>query len=363
MRFMNKKPNRFIFHQLRPAGGWRFWLAGIPIVVGFILSILSWVEVCVEHCSANEDYRLFGLPFAVAGLLFFSALFLIHSLSFRYPSLKRGVAWLLAAALGAELMFVWIQKYEVGSWCPICLTIAATIALAGGILSMGYFRNLHARIAEGNRGEIMKKILQGVTTASFIIVGFLVAFIGVSNPNSAEAVTEDIKARLAFGKKDSPVEVYFFTDWYCPACLKVDPVIEKLYPKIRPTATFLFIDYPVHKKSINFIPYNLSFLMNNKSQYFIARKLLNDLAEKTDSPKEAEVAELAKKKGIPYKEISFVDIKSGMEYFEEMAKKFGIKSTPTLVIMNKKSQKTSKLEGSEEIKEDSITKAIKQMSE
>lgn len=360
---MSGKTPELIFYRLRPAGGWRFWLAGIPILVGFILSILSWVEVCVEHCTANEDYQLFGAPFAVTGLLFFTALFFLHAFSFRYPVLKKGVAWLLASAFGAELMFTWIQKYEIGRWCPICLTIASIIAIAGGILALGYFRNLNTKIENGNKEEIMKKILQGVTTISFIFFGLAIAFFGVSNPNSVEAVAEDIKAKLAFGKKDSPIEVYFFTDWYCPACLKVDPIIEKLYPKIRPKATFLFVDFPIHKKSINFIPYNLSFMMNNKSQYFRARKLLNDLAEKTDSPKEAEVMELAKKDGISYKEITFIDIRSGMDFFEQVAKKFGIKSTPALVIVNKKSQKTTKLEGAEQIKADKIKKAIKSLSD
>ena len=112
----------------------------------------------------------------------------------------------------------------------------------------------------------MKLFRLGFSSFLFIIAGFLMAFIGISNPNSAEAVAENMKERLAFGLKNSPVEIYFVTDWYCPSCKKIEPLIEKLYPTMRAKATFFFIDYPIHKKSMNFSPYNLAFLINYKQE-------------------------------------------------------------------------------------------------
>src|SRR4051794_38778996 len=105
---------------------WKFWLISLALIASLILSVLSWLELCVEHCSANQDYRLFGLPFAMVGITFFTVLIALHFLSRRYQFMSRLVGWLIASALGAELMFIIIQKYTIGHWCPVCLGIAAS---------------------------------------------------------------------------------------------------------------------------------------------------------------------------------------------------------------------------------------------
>ena len=57
---------------------WSFWLVGLALATALMLSILSWVEFCVEHCAANQDYVLFGIPFAIFGIAFFSFLLVLH---------------------------------------------------------------------------------------------------------------------------------------------------------------------------------------------------------------------------------------------------------------------------------------------
>lgn len=207
----------------------------------------------------------------------------------------------------------------------------------------------------------MQTIKKGFSSLAFIAAGFLMAFVGVSNPNSAEAVAANMKERLAFGLKNSPVEVYFATDWYCPSCKKIEPLIEKLYPKIRAKATFFFIDYPIHKKSMNFSPYNLAFLIDNKKQYFKARKMLSELSEKTDAPKDEEVEREAEKKGIDFKELSFVDVKSGMEFFDKVVEQYKLSATPTLIFTNIRTHKVIKLEGRDEITEDKVLDALEKI--
>jgi protein-disulfide isomerase len=194
------------------------------------------------------------------------------------------------------------------------------------------------------------------------MMGFLIAFIGISKPDSAEAAVNDIRERMAFGTKNHPVEVYFVSDWHCPSCKKIEPIIEKIYPDIKSKVTFYFIDYAIHKKSLNFSPYNLSFLINNKSQYFKARQMLLDLADKTESPTDEQVEKAAAKQRLTFKELSFLDIKTGLEYFEKIVSKYNLHATPTVIITNPRRNSVVKLEGRDEISEEKILNAIEKLS-
>ena len=207
----------------------------------------------------------------------------------------------------------------------------------------------------------MQKIKQGVSSLGFVIIGFLMALIGVSNPNSAEALAENMKERLAFGLRNSHIEIYFVTDWYCPSCQKVEPLIEKMYPKMRARATVYFIDYPIHKKSMNYTPYNIAFLINNKSQYFKGRQMLSEMTEQTETPKDEEVARAAQKKGIVFIELPFIDIKNGMDFFDKIAEEYKLSATPVLIFKNLDNKKVIKLEGRDEITEEKINEALEKI--
>jgi thiol-disulfide isomerase/thioredoxin len=335
-----------------------FWLISMALIAGLILSILSWLELCVEHCSANQDYRLFGLPFAIIGMFFFSLLLFLHTLSWYYPSLLKLVGWLIGCALGAEIVFILVQKYQIGHWCPVCLSIAASVAIAALVLLTGYLKNFKVTIQHRNRGDIMQKVNQGFISLCFIMLGFILAYVGIGKPNAAEAAVNDIKERIAFGAKNAPVEVYFITDWFCPSCKKIEPLIEKLYPKIRPKVTFYFIDYPIHRKSLNFTPYNLAFLANDKGHYFKARQALNELSDKVEAPNDEEIAQAAHQEGINFKELPYLDVRAGIDFFDKISAKYDIQATPTIIIVNIKNNKFIKMEGRDEISESKILKGI-----
>lgn len=341
---------------------WQFWIISLSLIVGLILSFFSWLEICVEHCSANQEYRLFGLPFAITGTSFFLLLISVHFLSHRYPSFSRLFGWLIASALGAELMFIAVQQYEIGHWCPVCLSIATTVFIAAAVLLTGYFQGFKETIQHHNRGEMMQKIKQALASVSFFVLGFLMAFIGVSKPDFAEAAMNEMRDKMAFGTKNSPVEVYFITDWYCPSCRKVEPLIEKIYPQIKSNVTFYFIDFPIHKKSLNFSPYNLSFLVNNKAQYFKTRDLLSRLSDKTESPKEEDVIKISGKSGISYHPLSFLEVKSGLEFFDLVVDKYKLHATPTIIVTNPSRDTVVKFEGRDEISEEKVLNAIKKMT-
>lgn len=354
---MNTQVNMNTDVSKRPVR-WTFWVVNLGLFAGFILSILSWMELCVEHCSANQAYLLFGMPFAIVGMSFFATALILSLLSGKYEFLSKILSWMIAAALGSELMFIGVQKYQIGHWCPVCLSIAFTLLIVGWALSVNYFKNLFLSFHSHHRGQIMSIIKQGFTSFLWLTVGFVMAFLGVTKPDYAQAAMNDIKDKIAFGQKDNPVEIYFVSDWFCPSCKKVEPLIERIYPKIQSKATFYFVDYPIHKNSLNFVPYNLAFMINNKPQYFKARRGLLDLASDNETPTDEDVIEYSQAHHLAFRELSFVDVKAGMEWFDQIVDKYNLKATPVIIITNTQNHKTVKLEGTDEISESSILKGI-----
>lgn len=330
-----------------------FSVIALALAFACVLSFLSMIDFCVEHCAATQDYRLFGFHFAWIGLFFFPLLFIFHLLSLKIPLFLLLTGWGIASALGAEIMFIGVQYYQIGHWCTICVSIASALGIAGIVYMTGFIKNIII-----NQGEIMNKIRQAFATFSFVIMGFLLAFTGVSQINPLEAAAAEMKDKLAFGKVGSPIEVYFVTDWYCKACRKVDPLIEKLYPYIRKEATVFFIDFSIHKNSTNFVPFDISFMANNKSQYFSARNVLLDLASKNEEPTERDVEAAVKKYNIPYRELPYMEVKDGMDFFQKVIDKYQLTSTPILIVTNTRNNKVIKLDGLNEITEEGIKKAL-----
>lgn len=339
-----------------------FFLTLLVLAFGFILAIASWMRICSEACSQGHQYRLYGYTFETIGIPFFGMLIIAQLLSRRFPSLALFVGASISGAVGAELMFTYAQKYMIGHWCPICLSIAFSIFAAFILLAYQYFSRLLNILNNGQKGEIMRSISKGVMSLLLVAFGFIFSQSGLTKFNQLQAAENSIRDRIAFGNLESPVEVYVFTDWECPSCRKVEPALEKASPQIMKKASILYVDMPIHPESMNFTPYNLSFMIKNKNQYFRLRDELTELSLKTDTPTDEEVEALAKKLGVNYEQLNYSDIATGIKYFKHLAKQFNVDRTPTVVIVNKNQKKGKKLIGGSEITEENILKSIDSLS-
>ena len=253
--------------------------------------------------------------------------------------------FLIFALIGAEIRFLYIQGYIIGYWCPLCIAIAACIVAIAIIFVVQYWRDLSRAIKAHNRSLVMQYLWKGVGSISALIIGFIVAFVAVAKEEHSFAAADSI----VFGDKQSPIQVYVFEDWFCPACRKAQPTLEKLYPQIMQKAQLIFIDVPIHQDSFNFVPYNLAFLLKNKDKYLQLRHDLQDLAEKNSSPTDSDIDALAKKHGAQYNQIGGAQIEQGKTYFKQMTKKFKVENTPTVVVYNPKTNKAKKLVGISDI--------------
>lgn len=343
---------------------WRKWLFRISFLalsLGCVLSIVSWLRLCSGVCSESHNWRIFGLPFELFGMIFFVALMGMLILSIKYNALTFYIGVMIAGALGTEYKLIQIQKYEIGNWCPVCLSIAACIAIAALCFTIKYLSEISYAVKQRDKGELMNNMWKGISGVSVFILGILLAVIGVSRFDPLEAAESTIKESLVFGDKESPIEIYLFTDWACPACRQLEPELEKMFPEITKHARFTFVDHAIHTETLNYSPYNVSFMIKNKPQYLKLREALTKLSTETSAPTDEQIEKLAKKEDTKYQQLHFSDIALSQKYFKQLAKQFSIAKTPTMVIVNKETKKGKKLIGGE-ITESNIKKAIETLA-
>lgn len=335
-----------------------YWIAAIALLCACGLALASWMQLCSQACAEGHTYRFFGFTFEQIGLITFPLLTLIHLLTRKFPSLTLLVGWILCAMLGTEVILIYVQKYKIGSWCPICLSIAAALSVTALAYLYGYYKDFKYSLENPDRGPIMINIYKGLTGVGFFCLGFLAAFVGIGKYNPLQAAENNIKESIAFGNLNSNIEVYVFTDWACPACRSIEPILEEVAPKIMKVAKLTFIDDPVHPETLNFTPYNVSFMVNNKAKYFDLRRALTKLSENTKAPTDQQIEAISSKLGVKYQQLSYADVALANKYFTHLIKQLDVEGTPTVVIVNKETQKGKKLPGAQKITEANIMKAI-----
>jgi hypothetical protein len=227
----------------------------VTSLTGLGLAIVSYIQYCSDACAETATFTLFGFDFGLFGILFFCGLTAVVVLRHRLPLLAPLCPLMLCASAGAEAHFTWIQKYVIGSWCPLCLGIAATVLIGVIIVTTEQVRELQTK--GGSMKQYLRRAALGIAT---LAVGLLVSVVGVKQETAAASGATD----LYLGKTGSAVTVYFISDWFCPGCRKAEAAIEAMYPAVARKARVTFIDYPIHRETSNFTPYNLQFLMPTK---------------------------------------------------------------------------------------------------
>lgn len=324
----------------------------IAFLAGFILSVMSALKICSEICSESAKYLFFGFDFGLFGCLFFSFLIILLAFRGKFYIADILIRCTVFAALGAELRFIWIQKYVIGAWCPLCLGVAATILMASLVM---LYKLAITKVTKS--GGIMKnKLFQYILITVMTMLGLGISMIGV------EKEVEASEANIYLGKHSSNTTVYIISDWFCPGCRKIEPEIEKVFPEISATVKVAFVDMPVHKESSNFTPYNLQFMTYEKPKYIKLRHILDEISRTTKSPTEAQVQSAVARLGVILKPPNYVEIMNGFKYFESIYRDFGVKSTPTVIVENRKTKKKKVMVGSNDINKNTIKAAIEEVS-
>ena len=183
---------------------------------------------------------------------------------------------------------------------------------------------------------------------------------GLSKPDALAAGLS--VQSLTFGNVESSSEVYILTDWFCPACRAAEPEILKGARKAMQQAKVIFVDYPVHPETYNFIPYNLSFIVREKAKYLQIREAMAALARKTKEPTPEDVQAAVSPLGVKYFMLNYADVLAGMQQFTNLVKKFKVPGTPSVVVVDSRTGKTKTLYGITEITSENIMKTLAEVS-
>jgi hypothetical protein len=319
----------------------------LAAVAGIILAVMSALNICSSACSEASRYSLFGQDFGWFGVVYFSALLGGLSVQHRFVWAGRIVILLIGAASGAEMRFIWLQKFVIGRWCPLCLSIAATVYTMTTVVLLNKWRIVQIR-----REKMKTYVRDFLVIMVTVVLGFAGAVLGAKKEASAAEMN------LFLGKPDSSTVVYFVSDWFCPACRRSEPAIEQVYARVAEIAKIGFVDVPVHPETSNFTPYNLQFLMFEKAKYIQLRKALSELAKRTKTPSAEDVQKAIAPYGGKLHPMNYADIAYGMNWNENIFETFEIRATPTVVVSNTKTGKHVNLVGENEISYQAITRAI-----
>ena len=111
-------------------------LLWLSIITAWLVSIFSVVEeMCLATaCRDTASFTIFGLGLGWFGIAYFTMILILLWLRKKLYLLD----WLLYAmvfsGVGSEFRLLWIQKYIIGSWCPLCVTICFALFVAAIIL-------------------------------------------------------------------------------------------------------------------------------------------------------------------------------------------------------------------------------------
>jgi len=322
------------------------------LTIGLALSIISATDLCnFGGCNETHQYRLLGLPFPAVGVAFFALAGVSAALAGRFSAAGFFLNLLLAGAGGAEINMILLQKNVIKAWCPVCLAIAALIYLLILCNIVSYFST-----REENFGMKQKSGYKPMLIIAVALFSFIVTFSGIAKPDAVAG-----QLNLTLGNQQSKVEIYLFSDWLCPVCVKVEGVIEPLYPTLANKAKLIFVDKIIHPEATNFVPYHLSFAAYEKDKYLPLRKALFAVAQKTKNPTYDDIMAAIAPQKIAYKQLSFLDVTQQMGNSIKLAEQFQVTSTPTMIIRNSKTSKTRTLVGSGEITSTLISKCIKEV--
>ena len=173
MRKTSLRPNMPLFAGYNRTISILLW---ITVSAGLAVSTFTVIEeMCLATaCRDTASFTIFGAGMGWFGIAYFVLILMSLWLRKKIYGMDWGLNALVFAGIGAELRLLWIQKYIIGSWCPLCVTICCTLLVTGILLLIEKVRT--AGSIQSNR-----KSLPVVTAyvAACMATGFLIALVGV----------------------------------------------------------------------------------------------------------------------------------------------------------------------------------------
>lgn len=138
-----------------------------------------------------------------------------------------------------------------------------------------------------------------------------------------------------------PVEVRIYSDYFCPPCRAMEPVVEPILKELlkKKVIRLTLVDTPLHPHTPLYARYFLYALKekNDVDHAFQVRNLLFEASTDKSITTQERIEAIFKEKGIPY---AVFDPQSAFDGYIALLKEDSIKSTPTCVIIKSGQKKT-----------------------
>jgi hypothetical protein len=151
-------------------------LLWIALITGWAVSVFSVIEeMCmVSACRDTASFTFFKINIGWLGIAYFSTILVLFWFRRSVSLLDWAATAMIFSGIGAEFRLLWIQKYIIGNWCPLCVTICISLFIAAILFVIEKWQTVGALKMPG-------KSLAGwvAFVVVMVITGFAVAFIGV----------------------------------------------------------------------------------------------------------------------------------------------------------------------------------------
>lgn len=153
------------------------WLA---LATGWLVSTFSVIqEMCmVSACRDTASFTIFGFNMGWFGIAYFSLILIVLWLRKKDYRLDWALSALVFSGIGAEFRLLWIQKYVIGGWCPLCVTICCALFVAATLLVIEKVRGVGA-----GQGSVKGLLGWLALMLAMSAIGLVVAVAGVKALN------------------------------------------------------------------------------------------------------------------------------------------------------------------------------------
>jgi thiol-disulfide isomerase/thioredoxin len=167
-----------------------------------------------------------------------------------------------------------------------------------------------------------------------VVCLLLMAALHLSPPiSAAEARKETETPEAVFAHGPGPVEVLFFTDYFCPPCRALEPYLEEVLPNLLPLGVRVsFVDMPFSRQAPLYARYFLYAAKASPSLEGVlhARNALIDIAVANTVASDQEMIQALKEKRI---KIEYFDLRPDLGRWSEIIRKYNVRSTPTCIVL------------------------------
>jgi thiol:disulfide interchange protein DsbA len=146
-------------------------------------------------------------------------------------------------------------------------------------------------------------------------------------PSSA---TEEAQSIFSYGS--GPIDVFIFTDYFCPPCRGIEAYLEKALTDLhRLGVRVSFVDKPIYEKTPMYSRYFLYAAKASDSfaEILRIRRVLFDIAGTKTVNSEGELLQKIKENNI---RLVLMEVKPIFDQWAELIGRFSVKGTPTCIV-------------------------------